>query len=422
MDRIVPTTTPPPTAAPRPPPAPAATRVAAAGRSARPPSPRSTARAEGQVKIAEGLARLDPGLDADQIERIAQVIVLNRQLHRPAPGEVITAKPAVSGLARTLDLHADGSFVVRLRQRIGAGSSQRVKRVAIVRWTDGGPVVEAGAKLSRKVAYREAPAQAAQGHAEGSEREALEQEARAHADNQERAARLLGGQPHVVRTHLAYTTRKSRGTAPTACKRVLIEKEYPRGDLARRLRTGPLEPATRRRYIGDLLEGLVEVHQAGLMHLDVKPENVLIDQGDGGERLVLADFELSAAITASGPGELCGTPGYIPPDVLRDHPQLPRDPKDDVFALGVVLYQIHFGEPPFFLSGSPGAVLRQTVALDEDQLIEKAFAGRRPTDAVESLIFDMLQPARARRLSSREALERHRQTLRDAGRAPPAPT
>lgn len=89
------------------------------------------------------------------------------------------------------------------------------------------------------------------------------------------------------------------------------------------------------------ISGLAAIHAAGVVHRDFKPDN-LLRMEDG--RLVLSDFGL-ATDTANAPGVtvLIGTPHYMAPEVLAGEPATTRS---DVWALGVVLYEIFFGRRP----------------------------------------------------------------------------
>ncbi len=96
--------------------------------------------------------------------------------------------------------------------------------------------------------------------------------------------------------------------------------------------------------------GLAVAHDAGLIHRDVKPENILLD---GGGRALLTDFGIARQLaprrggtlyTVSGSGLPVGTPEYMPPEQLRaDH----IDQRADIYALGAVLYEMLTGTVPF---------------------------------------------------------------------------
>jgi serine/threonine protein kinase len=89
------------------------------------------------------------------------------------------------------------------------------------------------------------------------------------------------------------------------------------------------------------IEGLAAIHGAGVVHRDLKPDN-LLRMEDG--RLVISDFGLATdAANAPGATVLIGTPHYMAPEVLAGEPATSRS---DVWALGVVLHEIFFGRRP----------------------------------------------------------------------------
>jgi len=126
----------------------------------------------------------------------------------------------------------------------------------------------------------------------------------------------------------------------------------------------------RRRFFAkiarQLASGLAAVHAVGVVHRDLKPANILIgDRGSGGSypHVKIADFGLARGLTlALGPREsltdhqsLIGTPLYMAPEQLNN----PRDaqPASDIYALGVVFYEMLSGRVPF--DGSMMAVFEQ---------------------------------------------------------------
>ncbi|MFJ8489945.1 bifunctional serine/threonine-protein kinase/ABC transporter substrate-binding protein [Streptomyces sp. NPDC094038] len=119
---------------------------------------------------------------------------------------------------------------------------------------------------------------------------------------------------------------------------------------------GPLPPSAVR-VLGSLLgEALTAVHEAGLVHRDVKPGNVLL--AVDGPRLI--DFGIAraaddTALTASG--MVVGTPGFLAPEQARGEA---AGAASDVFALGCVLAYAGTGRPPFG-TGAPDALLYRTV-------------------------------------------------------------
>ena len=106
-----------------------------------------------------------------------------------------------------------------------------------------------------------------------------------------------------------------------------------------------------------VLDALRAAHATGVLHRDVKPENVLL--ADDG-RVVLTDFgiaslEAEAGLTATG--GLVGTPAYMPPERLNGEP---ARPEADLWSLGATLYAAAEGAPPF-AQGSEQATLSAVV-------------------------------------------------------------
>jgi eukaryotic-like serine/threonine-protein kinase len=124
-----------------------------------------------------------------------------------------------------------------------------------------------------------------------------------------------------------------------------VEGESLRQRLTRERR---LDPATVTRIVDDLAAALDAAGRAGVVHRDVKPENVLLDQATG--RAMLADFGIARAMAAesgtssTGQGVAVGTPAYMSPEQAAGEE---IDGRSDVYALGVVAYEMLAGAPPF---------------------------------------------------------------------------
>jgi serine/threonine protein kinase len=114
------------------------------------------------------------------------------------------------------------------------------------------------------------------------------------------------------------------------------------GSLRRSLREG--DRRSLRDRVADVravVDGLAAIHEAGIVHRDVKPENVL-RMSDG--RLVVSDFGLAVApMEASPTGEIVGTPRYMAPEVVMGEEATTAS---DVWSLGVVMHEILFGVQP----------------------------------------------------------------------------
>jgi len=132
-------------------------------------------------------------------------------------------------------------------------------------------------------------------------------------------------------------------------------------DLRRYLRArGTLPPGEAVRLACQLLQGLAAVHAAGIVHRDVKPENVLISTARGQMVLKLTDFgvsRLSYGASLTKMTSLIGTPEYMAPE-LADHDT--AMPAADLYSAGIVLYEMLAGRTPF-AGGHPLAVLRRQV-------------------------------------------------------------
>jgi hypothetical protein len=147
--------------------------------------------------------------------------------------------------------------------------------------------------------------------------------------------------PHVVAVH---DSGQDRGTPYLVLD--LVEGE----SLRRRLRrAGPLPPAEAATVAAKVARALQHAHDQGVLHRDVKPDNVLLD-ADGEPRLT--DFGLARWLEpdertqVSVSGVVMGTPGYLPPEQARG--QRDRiDARSDVFGAGALLYALLSGEPPF---------------------------------------------------------------------------
>jgi hypothetical protein len=127
------------------------------------------------------------------------------------------------------------------------------------------------------------------------------------------------------------------------------------GDLRRRLEVnGPLLPAEVARIGAGIASALAAVHEAGVVHRDVKPENVLMDESVPR----LTDFGISRIARSSEVGRsslLAGTPQYVAPELADgDEPA----PAADLYSLGIVLYELSCGVTPF-AGGSMLQVIRQ---------------------------------------------------------------
>ena len=137
----------------------------------------------------------------------------------------------------------------------------------------------------------------------------------------------------------------------------LVMEYLPRGDLKARMQQGLTEQETLR-YVSQIAAALQVVHEAGLLHRDLKPPNVMLrENGD----ITLIDFGLARALDGSTPstrtGVLRGSPYYMSPEQAMGEV---LDARSDFYSLGIMYYEMLTGRKPY-TGGSAMEVLQQHV-------------------------------------------------------------
>jgi serine/threonine protein kinase len=122
----------------------------------------------------------------------------------------------------------------------------------------------------------------------------------------------------------------------------LVVEYVPGRNLRQEHRARPLRIGQALELMGQLAEGLAAVHACGLLHRDLKPDNVLVGD-DGRPRLV--DFGLAAPLASADLAGVSGTLPYMAPEQARGEAER-IDARTDVYGLGAVLYQLLTGRPP----------------------------------------------------------------------------
>jgi serine/threonine protein kinase len=173
--------------------------------------------------------------------------------------------------------------------------------------------------------------------------------------------------------------------------------------LERRLQQGDLPLAAAVRVCREVTEGLAAVHAAGLIHRDIKPGNIWLDESD---RARLMDFGVARLDLADGlktvPGQVLGTPAFMSPEQAEGSTV---DQRADIYSLGCVLHLLLTGERPR-LGQSPSAADIRSRAADV------------PTDLAE-LTARMLAADPARRPPSAAAVAEELRRIETKFSAPP---
>jgi len=131
------------------------------------------------------------------------------------------------------------------------------------------------------------------------------------------------------------------------------------GSLRNRLATvGTMPPAEAAGLLAQVAAGLAQAHELGVVHRDVKPDNILLQETDGRHEVRLTDFGIARVLDAAGlttPQAIVGTPHYMAPEAIHGD----AEPASDVYSVGIVLYELVTGHPPY--GGEPLAVLHRHV-------------------------------------------------------------
>ncbi|HRZ57167.1 MAG TPA: protein kinase [Candidatus Paceibacterota bacterium] len=137
--------------------------------------------------------------------------------------------------------------------------------------------------------------------------------------------------------------------------------------LRQRLRRGKLPAEQALAIVPKICEALQFAHQRGIVHRDVKPENILLDK-DG--QVKMADFGIAKILASdaqdlslTGGRDVVGTPHYMAPEQV-EHPRQ-VDHRADIYSLGVLFYEMLTGELPLGKFAPPSKIVRVDVRLDE---------------------------------------------------------
>jgi serine/threonine-protein kinase len=205
------------------------------------------------------------------------------------------------------------------------------------------------------------------------------------------AARLA--HPSIVSIYDTVSVGEAEPGADPACEAIVME--LVRGPTLRQEldRRGAFAPADAVAVVADAADALDTAHRAGIVHRDVKPANVLLS-ADG--RVLVADFGIAKAaddLDITGTGTTLGTAKYLAPEQVEGGPV---DARTDVYALGIVLYELLCGRPPFQADSEAATALarlhreplrprqvKASVPRALERVVQRAMA-RRPDDRYPS--------------------------------------
>jgi CheY-like chemotaxis protein/tRNA A-37 threonylcarbamoyl transferase component Bud32 len=124
----------------------------------------------------------------------------------------------------------------------------------------------------------------------------------------------------------------------------LVMEFFEGGDLSKRLAGKPVPPTEALRFFRELMFALGDIHEKGILHRDLKPQNLMFRR-DGS--LAIVDFGIAKNIAAAdrtGAGEVLGTPRYMSPEQVQGRA---LDLRTDIYSAGVLLYQMLTGQHLF---------------------------------------------------------------------------
>jgi tRNA A-37 threonylcarbamoyl transferase component Bud32 len=171
-------------------------------------------------------------------------------------------------------------------------------------------------------------------------------------------------------------------------------------DLGAMVKDGPLSPRVAARYVKIVAEAVQFAHQRGILHRDLKPQNVLIDTADQPR---ITDFGLAkitkedSRLTQSG--VIMGSPSYMPPEQAAGrHGDISS--ASDVYSLGAMLYELLTGRPPY-RGATPMDTLLQV--LEADPMAPRRLKADIPLD-LETIALKCLEKAPSARYATARAL------------------
>jgi serine/threonine protein kinase len=203
---------------------------------------------------------------------------------------------------------------------------------------------------------------------------------------------------------------------------VFFVMAYISGDnLAKRLHErGVLTVDETRKVLREVADALAYAHDRGVVHRDIKPDNILLDAVTG--RPMVTDFGIARAMDATGDSRLTatgmaiGTPAYMSPEQAAGEREI--DGRSDLYSLGILGYQMLTGEPPFHAGSTPAMLVKH---ISERPVPVEQRRADVPTDLARSVMM-LLEKDPAHRFPSAAALVAALDTRQAPTTRAPAPS
>jgi formylglycine-generating enzyme required for sulfatase activity len=270
-------------------------------------------------------------------QAVNQAMQLLEEMESPE-GKTIESDKGEDGLQAGNSSSNDDVDVEKIRQRVESLSSDYEFQSIIGRGGMGLVVRVLDKTLNRQVAMK------------------LILDADSHPTRRNRFLKESRALAKLASDHIVDIYRVSDGQAP------YILMEWIRGPSLRSIivRRRRLPPRFAAEVVRQATLGLQDAHRVGLIHRDIKPGNILLQRKSSNQRpwrAKLVDFGLARSDESEQTLEesLIGTPAYMSPEQL--HYQGKVDRRSDIYAMGITLYEVLVGEPPF--RGAPHMILRQ---------------------------------------------------------------
>lgn len=154
---------------------------------------------------------------------------------------------------------------------------------------------------------------------------------------------------------------------------------------------GPMPPPRAVHLMGQVLSALAEAHKCGVVHRDLKPDNMLVQKRESGDRVKILDFGIAKIMVGGTDGNLTqgsivGSPKYMSPEQASGDPV---DQRSDLYSLGVILYELLTGKVPFDAKSTRTILMKHLTAPVPS--FEEMCPGLQVPSRLKNLIFSLLE-------------------------------